>query len=196
MQAARVDVVPLLELPARVQRGEDHLDGRLLVLRHRVDRDAAAVVLDGDGPRVLVQRDHDARGEPVDHLVDGVVDDFPQEVMVAGRVGAADVHGRALADGLEALQHLDVLRRVRGLPRSHYALASGFCSGNGTNWMDLATLFTVSFFAISRPFPPRDATSYLRGLKSSLRPFSVSISSFASLSEVQRKATTGSSPPV
>ena len=41
------------------------------------------------------------RGVAVHRLVDGVVDDFPDEVMKAGRSDAADVHPGTLADGLE-----------------------------------------------------------------------------------------------
>ena len=40
-------------------------------------------------------------------LVDRVVDDLPDEVMQAALVGRADVHARAAADGLEALEDLD-----------------------------------------------------------------------------------------
>ena len=62
VQAAGVDVaVALAELAAGVQRGEDQLQGRLLVLGMHVDRDAAAVVGDGDGVAALVQRDRDRR---------------------------------------------------------------------------------------------------------------------------------------
>ena len=39
-------------------------------------------------------------------LVDGVVDDLPDEVVEAARAGGADVHAGALADGLEALEDL------------------------------------------------------------------------------------------
>jgi hypothetical protein len=67
------------------------------------------VVVDGDGLAVPVQRHLDARAVAVDHLVDGVVDDLPQQVMVALAVGAADVHARAAADRLQALQYRDVL---------------------------------------------------------------------------------------
>src|SRR5690606_40561720 len=47
-------------------------------------------------------------------LVDGVVDDLPQQVVVAVRIGAADVHGRSLADRLAPLEDLDVFRGVAG----------------------------------------------------------------------------------
>ena len=113
VQPAGVQVVLAAELAARVERGEDHLERALVLeLRHRVDRDAAPVVLDGDAAPVLVQRDPDGGGVTVDHLVDRVVDDLPQQVMVAAPVDAADVHGGPLADRLEPLENLDVLSGV------------------------------------------------------------------------------------
>ena len=72
-----------------------------------VDGDAAAVVLD-DNAAVLVDRDLDAVAEAGHRLVDGVVDDLVDEVMQAALVGRADVHAGAAADGLQALEDLDV----------------------------------------------------------------------------------------
>ena len=82
------------------------------MLRVLVDGDAAAVVADGDARAVLVQRDVDLVGVAVHGLVDGVVDDLPDEVVQAGRAGAADVHARALADRLEAFEDGDVFGGV------------------------------------------------------------------------------------
>ena len=116
VKPAGVDVIPLLELPAGVQGAEDDLQGRLLVLRHHVHGDASAVVRDGDRLAVLVQRDLDPRGVAVDHLVDRVVEDLPEEVVIAGGIDAADVHRGPLADGLQALEDLDVCGAVARLP--------------------------------------------------------------------------------
>src|SRR5262249_35004511 len=77
VEAARVNIVALLELAARVQRAEDELERVLLVLGDVIDGNAATVVLDGDGAAILGDGDPDLLGEPVDHLVDRVVDDFP-----------------------------------------------------------------------------------------------------------------------
>ena len=54
-------VAAVLELPARVQHGEDDFERALLRLRVLVDRNAAAVVRDGDRAAVGVQRDDDVR---------------------------------------------------------------------------------------------------------------------------------------
>ncbi len=85
VQAAGVVVALGLELAAGVQRGEDELQRRLLVLCVAVDRDATAVVGDGGRCAVLVEHDRDAIGVAVHGLVDRVVDDLPHEVVQSRR---------------------------------------------------------------------------------------------------------------
>ena len=107
MQAAGGLVGLAGELAAGVERAEDHLQRRLAgELRVRVDRDAAAVVADGDGV-VGVELDLDAVGVAGDGLVHGVVEDLGDEVVQRALVGAADIHAGALADRLQPLEHLD-----------------------------------------------------------------------------------------
>src|SRR5262249_54297357 len=105
VEPARMEVVRRLELAARVQRREDQLERRLLVLLVLVDRDSAAVVDDGARRAILVKRHLDLVGVLVHRLVDRVVDDLPEEMMQARRVDAADVHAGPLADRLEAFQN-------------------------------------------------------------------------------------------
>ena len=64
---------------------------------------------------VLVERDLDGLGVAVDDLVDRVVDDLPEQVVVAARVDAADVHAGALAHRLEPFEDRDVLPGVLAL---------------------------------------------------------------------------------
>src|SRR5439155_15342275 len=86
------DLVALaLELTAGVELGHDDLDRGAPLALGRVDRDAAAVVPDGDGV-VGVDGDVDAVGEPGKGLVDGVVHDLDHQVVQATRPGGADVH--------------------------------------------------------------------------------------------------------
>ena len=59
VQAAGRLVIALLELSAGVQHREDHFERAFLRRRMLVHRDAAAIVLDGDGGAVGVQRDAD-----------------------------------------------------------------------------------------------------------------------------------------
>lgn len=72
----------------------------------RVDGNAAAVVEDGQAVAGL-ERDLDAAGVACDGLVHCIVDDLGGEVVERSGVGAADVHARAAADGLQALKDLD-----------------------------------------------------------------------------------------
>jgi hypothetical protein len=72
----------------------------------RVDRDAAAVVADGDRI-VFMQLDLDAVGVARHRLVHRVVEHLGHQVVQRALVGAADIHAGAFADGLQPLQHLD-----------------------------------------------------------------------------------------
>ena len=74
----------------------------------RIDRDAAAVVGDGD-EAVGVELDLDEGGMAGHRLVHGVVDHLGEEVVQRLLVGAADIHAGPAAHRLEPLQHLDVL---------------------------------------------------------------------------------------
>ena len=76
---------------------------------------------------------HDPVAVAGQRLVDGVVDDLPDQVVQAALAGGADVHARTLADRLEALEDLDragVVRRraVEGWPRPPVAGSSGSAS--------------------------------------------------------------------
>ena len=120
VEAAGDLVAAPAELAAGVELGHDHLE-RALPGPVPVDRDAAPVV---DHLERAVRVDgHVDPGRLVGHrLVDAVVDDLPDELMQAAAIGRADVHARAHAHGLEALENLDVLggvarRRFAACPR-------------------------------------------------------------------------------
>jgi hypothetical protein len=106
--AGHLVAAAVAELAAGVEDGEHDLDGRLALLLHRRDGDAAAVVDDRD--RVVgVDRDVDAVAMAGERLVDGVVNDLVDQVVQAPYTGRADVHAGALPHGLEALEDGDVL---------------------------------------------------------------------------------------
>ncbi len=117
VQAARGLVDLGIEFAARVQRAHDHFErGLVLEFRVRIDRDAAAVVGDGD-EAVGLHLDLDPVGMAGERLVHGIVDHLGEEVMQRLLVGAADIHAGAAAHRLETLQDLDVARGVAGLGR-------------------------------------------------------------------------------
>jgi hypothetical protein len=112
VQSAGCLVVARLELPARVQHGEDDFERAFLRRRVLVDGNAAAIVGNRNRAPVLVQRHRDVRSEPVHRLVDGVVENFPDEMVEPGAADAPDVHSGTFADGLQPLENGDVFRGV------------------------------------------------------------------------------------
>ena len=88
-----------------MQLGHDDLDGGHALLVH-LHGDAPAVVDDLDAA-VLQQRDLDAGRVTRHRLVDGVVDDLPDQVVQSPRSGGADVHTRPHPDGLEPFENGD-----------------------------------------------------------------------------------------
>src|SRR5262249_51223074 len=110
----------------------------------------------------------------VDDLVDAVVDDLPEQVVVAARVGAADVHRRSLADRLQPLEDLDVLGGVSG---GHQLTPAGVKVVTLMGW---GTTFTVIFLPSATPLPPRLPTERVAGPISTVLPAAVSTTSGAS----------------
>ena len=100
VQPARHLVGVLVEFPAGVQVGHDHLGGGYPFLVVDADRDAAPVV--GDGDRTVGVQGHDDRVAIAgQRLVDRIVDDLVDHVVQAGTViGIADIHARPLAHGV------------------------------------------------------------------------------------------------
>ena len=79
----------------------------------RIDRNAAAVVGDGD-KAVGLHLDLDPVGVAGQRLVHGVVDHLGEQVMQRLLVGAADIHAGPPAHRLEPFQDLDVLGGIAG----------------------------------------------------------------------------------
>ena len=80
MQTAGDLVAVSAELAAGMEHGEHNLEGGDLELGVLVDGDAATVVFDRAGA-VFVDGHVDLVAKPAESLVDGVVDDLPDEVM-------------------------------------------------------------------------------------------------------------------
>ena len=107
VQSAADLVSGAAELRARVQGGEHDL-GRAAtwVVRVWIHRDAPPVV---DHPAAAVgeQRDVDPGAVPGHRLVDGVVDDLPDQVVKAARSGRTDVHPGPEPHWLKAFENRD-----------------------------------------------------------------------------------------
>ena len=107
VQAARDLVGRVIELTAGVQNRHDDLERRDLFDRMLVDGDAAPVIDDRDGV-VGVDRHLDLGAETGHGLVDGVVNDLPHQVMQTAGARRADIHARALTNGLETFENLNL----------------------------------------------------------------------------------------
>ena len=117
VQPARGPIGARIELAAGMQRRHDDFERRFLrKFRMRIDRNAAAVVGDGEPAAGFIGH-VDPGGMAGDRLVHGIVDDFGEEVMQRRLVGAADIHAGAAADRLQALEHFDRGRSIEGFPR-------------------------------------------------------------------------------
>ena len=107
VQTARDLVGRVIELTAGVQDRHDDLERRDLFDRMLVDGDAAPVVDDRDGV-VGVDRHLNLGAETGHGLVDGVVNDLPHQVMKTAGARRADIHARALTNGLETFENLNL----------------------------------------------------------------------------------------
>ena len=96
------------ELAAGVQLRQHNRERGHPLVGHRVDRDAGAVVADGDGV-VRMERYLDLVVAAREGLVDAVVDHLVDEVMEPSTARRADVHARSQPDRLEAFEDGDVL---------------------------------------------------------------------------------------
>ena len=94
-----------------MEDGKNHLQGGQAGLGLDVHGDATAIVGDSNGV-ALVDGDGDLIAEAGQGLVDSVVDDLVYQVVQARLAGRADVHAGPLADGLQALQDLDLTAAV------------------------------------------------------------------------------------
>ena len=122
VQAARHLVGVLVELTSRVELGHDDLGGGDAFALVNLDRNAATVIVDRNGP-VRVQDDINHVAIARERLVDGVVHHLIDHVMETRTVvGVADIHARPFAYGIKALQNFDGLGAVIG---SGFSLAFG-----------------------------------------------------------------------
>ncbi len=93
----------LVELAAGVQAREDDLHRGHVFLGMQADRNAAAVILDGDAA-VDVLRHGDEVAVTAERLVGRVVDHLLNDMQ---RILSAGIHPRALLDGFQSLQDAD-----------------------------------------------------------------------------------------
>src|SRR5207302_3670669 len=95
-----------VEFSAGMENGENNFSSGALLGGVHVDGNAAAVVDDGDGI-VFVNGDVYFVRVASHRFVDGIVHDFPDEVMQTHFAGRADIHGRTQAHGFKTAEHFN-----------------------------------------------------------------------------------------
>ena len=106
-KTAGIFVGALAEFAAGVQIRQDQLDRRHLEFRMHVDRNAAAVVANGNRA-IDVDGHFDLGAITGEMFVDRVVEHLENAVMQAALVGVADIHARAFPDRFETLEFVDL----------------------------------------------------------------------------------------
>ena len=122
MQTAGEFIGTVTELAASMEAGKHEFHrGNLRHLVH-FHRDAAAIVLNGDGA-VRVDGDPNVFTMTGKVLVDRVVHHFKHAVVQAALIGIADVHAGSEPDGFEAFEFLNLIGTV-GLVFGHTGIES------------------------------------------------------------------------
>ena len=106
MQTAGDFVSIRIKLAAGVEFGQHNLSGRNAFFGMHINRNATAVIDDGDGV-IDVDGDTDFGAIARQRFVDGIVDDFVDEVVQAHFARGADVHGRAQTHCFQAFEHFN-----------------------------------------------------------------------------------------
>ena len=108
VKAAGYLVGVVIKLTASVQHGHDDLCGGAALLLVHVYRDTPAIVTHRDRT-VGMDLDQNIGAVASERLVNGVIDDLEHHVVqTRAIIRIADIHPRALADRIQALQHLDI----------------------------------------------------------------------------------------
>ena len=117
-----------------MQCGEQYFQGAFFGFLVFIDGNTADVIYNGDFVS-LFDVDFDLVAVPVQRFVDGVVQNFPYQMMQALQRGRADIHSRPFTDRFQALQYLNVFRFI-----THEV------------WISLITFL---FLDTKTPWPPR-----------------------------------------
>jgi hypothetical protein len=96
-----------------VQHSENNFNRRLFLYRVHLHRNTSTVVGDLD-PTLWGYEDIDVVAVTGKCFVDGVVDNFINQVVKAARTGRADIHSGALANSLETFKNLNASGVVAG----------------------------------------------------------------------------------
>lgn len=111
MKTARDVIATAAKLSASVQSTHDDLECGYALLLVNLNRNAPTVVLDAN--RIIgVQRANDFVAVAGKRFVNGVIENFVEQVVQSTRACVADVHSGPLAHRFEPFQHLNVFGSV------------------------------------------------------------------------------------
>ena len=121
MKTAGNFVSTAAEFAAGVKDGKNNLDRRDLLFFMLLNRDATTVIDNRD--RVVGMNEHlDMVAITSEGFVNRIIDYLVNQVMKATGTGSANVHARALANGVKAFEDLDRIRAVVFFFVSHHTL--------------------------------------------------------------------------
>jgi len=90
-----------------VEHGHGDFDAGFLFFGMEVNREAPAIVFDGDGT-VFIENAVYFSAVTGEDLINAVVGYLNKEMVESPSAGGADIHRRPLADGIQAFEHLDI----------------------------------------------------------------------------------------
>ena len=125
MEAAENLVIAAVELPARVEHGENHLESGQACFFLDAHRDPPSIV--GNGNRAVpVQGNGHGAAMSGQGLIHRVVYDFVDQMVESGRGRVANVHCGPFAHCLQAFQNLDLFCAVFIFHHSAHGLGLGW----------------------------------------------------------------------
>ena len=111
VQSTRHFIGALVKLTSGMEYSQHDLQCRFTFLLVVIDRNASPIIRHADRI-ILTDHDIDILAEAGQCFVDGVVYHLVNQMVESLLARVADVHGWAFTDGLQPLEHLDVLGRV------------------------------------------------------------------------------------
>ena len=139
VQSARNFVGRRIEFPPGVQGGHHYLRrGNFLAVNVHVVHGNAAAVIDYRDRVVDVDRDFNLVGETSKRLIDGIIDNFVDQMVQSQIAGRADVHSRPQAYGFHAAEHFDGVGSVVAIAAVDGANFSVFCFSLDDGCRDLS----------------------------------------------------------
>jgi hypothetical protein len=111
MKASGDLVATIVKFASSVEFGHHHFHRRTFLLFMDIDRDAAAVISDGDAV-IDMNDDVDLGTISPEGFINAVVDQFMNQMVKAFDPGVPNIHGRPFADGCQTLQDLYLFRHI------------------------------------------------------------------------------------